>query len=264
MSHKILIVDDEPTSVFLVKSRLQEAGYEIFEAKNGKEGLALTQVESFDLIITDILMPVMDGVDFYKELKKSSRTVSIPIAIITQSEAIQDSFRALGVNDFFSKPLDPALILDRVKSLLDIPSRRFRHNKIFVVGTNRDAVREMEDILIKADNDVLLGKDATESFSKILAMVPDIILVDVMLRDFSARELISAVRCFLKLQNARVFLFSSFSSTQNANQGTADYAKAQKEAALKAGAHKDLGNFNSLSFYNDFQEALREQKSALS
>jgi CheY-like chemotaxis protein len=117
---RILIVDDAPVTITQIRRQLEEAGYIVSIAANGLEGMSVVSTYNVDLIITDIVMPVMDGVDFYKELKKNERTQSIPVMVITDSVVIKESFQALGVNEFIAKPIDGRDLLQRVQWLLDL------------------------------------------------------------------------------------------------------------------------------------------------
>jgi len=105
MPKKVLIADDEPTVVTLARQRLQVAGYVVETARNGKEAWDIMQTADIDLLVTDVVMPVMDGVDLYKEMKKVPRLALVPIVIITDNRIFRESFQALGVEHFLPSPL---------------------------------------------------------------------------------------------------------------------------------------------------------------
>ena len=103
---KILIVEDEPDMQQMVQMRLEAAGYKVITANNGQEGLAKVNEELPDLIISDVLMPVMDGFTFYKELKAKKATEDIPVLILTARGKMEDSFKVMGADDFIAKPFN--------------------------------------------------------------------------------------------------------------------------------------------------------------
>lgn len=122
----ILVVDDDPSILKLVEFHLTKKGFRLKLVANGKAGLEeLQKNDSYDLIITDALMPEMDGFDFTSSLRKDSRFQTIPILMLTQKSRRDDLKHALevGITDFLPKPLDEALLLEKVQNLIkDAPT----------------------------------------------------------------------------------------------------------------------------------------------
>ncbi len=116
MSSKILIVEDAAETLSLLDAIFTEQGFGTLHAGNGRQALEIVQKEKPDLIISDILMPEMDGFVFFKELKKMEGVSHIPFFILTVRGRMEDTFRVLGVDEFFVKPFDSQLLLDKVKS----------------------------------------------------------------------------------------------------------------------------------------------------
>ena len=122
---KILIIDDQPSEVKMVKMALEQAGYEVCYAYNGKEGLEKAVQEKPDLIVLDIMMPEKDGFITCGELKKKPETSSVPVIILTSiessslvfpdAESAADSPHA---DEYIDKPVDPNFLLKRVERLL--------------------------------------------------------------------------------------------------------------------------------------------------
>jgi len=97
---KILVVEDEDTLRKMLVLELESAGYEVHQAGDGEAALLLIKETLPDLIISDVLMPNMDGFTFYKELKKNKITSDIPVLILTARGKMEDSFRVVGADDF--------------------------------------------------------------------------------------------------------------------------------------------------------------------
>ena len=114
---KILIIDDEALMRHLLKKILEKEGYATVLAENGQQGLDILKGEFVDLIILDIMMPVMDGFAFFKELKMSPITSEIPVLVLTVRNKMEDSFMALGANAFFGKPLHSEKLLSEIKMI---------------------------------------------------------------------------------------------------------------------------------------------------
>lgn len=114
---KILIADDEVSIRQIVEARLKMAGYDTVTAADGAETLELSQSESPDLIVLDIMMPKMNGLDVCRELRKTDST---PIIMLTAKGDIADRINALelGADDYVIKPFSPRELEARIKAVL--------------------------------------------------------------------------------------------------------------------------------------------------
>ncbi|MDP8264222.1 MAG: type II/IV secretion system protein [Candidatus Aceula lacicola] len=116
----ILIVDDEPDIREILGMRLKVAGYNILEAEDGAEGVRMAHQEKPDLIIMDIMMPVMDGIAATKKIRDDLETAAIPILMLTAKTTKEDELEGLdaGADDYLGKPFDDEKLLARIKMLL--------------------------------------------------------------------------------------------------------------------------------------------------
>lgn len=130
---KILVIEDEENLALLYKSVLERNGFTAYLTKNGEEGLALMEKIQVDLIITDVMMPVLDGFKFLEYLKAAG--YEIPILMITAKESFEDKKRGfrLGVDDYMVKPIDVEEMLLRVEALLR--RAKINHEKIVTIGS---------------------------------------------------------------------------------------------------------------------------------
>ncbi|MBS7262496.1 MAG: response regulator transcription factor [Eubacteriales bacterium] len=114
---KILIVDDDKNICQVIKLYLENEGYATATAYNGKEGLEVFESSKFSLIILDIMMPVMDGRDMCREIRKQS---DVPIIMLSAKGETFDKVLGLelGADDYMVKPFEPSELLARVKSIL--------------------------------------------------------------------------------------------------------------------------------------------------
>ena len=119
--YKILIIEDSPTMRQLIAFALKRLqGVRIVEANDGVDGLRKLSSEKFDLILTDINMPVMDGLKLVSLVRSDANYRTTPIVVITTEGAQEDRDRALslGANDYITKPIQANKILDLARSLL--------------------------------------------------------------------------------------------------------------------------------------------------
>ncbi len=123
MTFSILLVDDSLPMRSVLKKTLKAAGYsdsEFHEAANGKEALDLVKGKWIDIVITDYNMPVMDGMEFVKELKKDDTFKDTPVVIVS-TEASQskiDEFMNQGATGYITKPFTPEAIRNTIKDIL--------------------------------------------------------------------------------------------------------------------------------------------------
>jgi two-component system chemotaxis response regulator CheY len=119
--NKILIIEDSPTMRQLISFALKRLpGVRIVEATDGVDGLKKLSSEKFDLILTDINMPIMDGLKLVSLVRSDANYRAVPIVVITTEGAQEDRERALalGANDYITKPIQANRILDLARSLL--------------------------------------------------------------------------------------------------------------------------------------------------
>lgn len=120
MSANILTVDDSASIRLTTKVTLTNAGYTVTEAVNGAEGLAAAKSGNFDLIVTDLNMPVMDGLTMIEELRKLPAQAGVPIIFLTtESDAdLKARAKAAGATGWLTKPFDPENLVKIVKKVL--------------------------------------------------------------------------------------------------------------------------------------------------
>jgi CheY-like chemotaxis protein len=119
---KILIVDDEPFNVDYLEQELEDLGYETVSATNGQEALQKVSAEAPDLILLDVMMPIMDGFTVCRILKENEETRLIPIVIMTALNAVGDRIKGIeaGADDFLTKPVNEQELLARIRTTLKL------------------------------------------------------------------------------------------------------------------------------------------------
>ena len=120
MGKRILVVDDDPTSLKLLDLVLNKEGYQVMTASNGLEALRKARLESPDLLILDVMLPGFDGFEICHRLRTEPATATMPIMMLSskQQKSDQDAASKVGANAFLSKPVDRTALLAKVAELL--------------------------------------------------------------------------------------------------------------------------------------------------
>ncbi len=135
---KILVVDDEPDILEILSYNLRKEGFTVQTANNGEEGLKSAQQMSPDLIILDIMMPQMDGIELCRQLRSTPSFDDTLIAFLTAKEEDYSQIAALdfGGDDYITKPIKPKVLMSRVKALLrrNLKTEESTNNHRTVIG----------------------------------------------------------------------------------------------------------------------------------
>lgn len=142
----ILIVDDEPDNFDVIETLLSVQGYHLYYASNGQEALSVLDTVNPDLILLDVMMPGLNGIDVCKKIKADLQWKIVPVIMVTALSSKEDLALCLeaGADDFISKPVNRLELCARVKSMLRIKQQHdtiqhfsdLQRNTINVLGRN--------------------------------------------------------------------------------------------------------------------------------
>ncbi|MEE9514741.1 MAG: response regulator [Candidatus Brocadiales bacterium] len=140
----ILIIEDEKDLVELIQYNLEKEGFKVVYAYDGEGGLQIARSRHPSLVLLDLMLPRLDGLEVCRRLKQDPKTADIPIIILSvkDSEADVVAGLELGVDDYVTKPFSPRILTSRVKAVLRRPERDARSKKFIKVdGLVIDTVR---------------------------------------------------------------------------------------------------------------------------
>ena len=149
---KILIIDDDPDIIEILKFNLENEGYKVISAVNGKEALKLADEHLPQLIILDLMMPVMDGIETCERLrmdKKFNNSVIMFLSARGEDYSQVAAFES-GADDYVTKPIKPRILNSKVKALL----RRFK-NELGQVLSFENLVIDSEKYIVEVDNRII-------------------------------------------------------------------------------------------------------------
>ena len=120
MSKKILIIDDEPDFIEMIKMRLEANDYDVVSAPDGIQGVEVAQEQKPNLILLDVMMPGWDGYETLRQLRKSPETKQTPVIMLTAKGESKSIFKAqgMGSSDYLIKPCDAQELLSTVRKYI--------------------------------------------------------------------------------------------------------------------------------------------------
>jgi two-component system, cell cycle response regulator len=217
MRYKVLTVDDSKTVRIIVKKAFKPYDCEIFEAANGVEGLAVAAKENPDLILLDVTMPVMDGVEMLTKLKSDAALKGIPVIMLT-AEGGRDNvlkIAKIGVRDYLVKPFKEEVLIEKASRVIDLKPVSESNAKV------TKSILDPADLLIVEDKPAIIqqiqeGLKHTpwkirgvatqgEAIDSIGKSTPDLILISLSLPDDAAFALFRLIRTNAKTKYTPVF-----------------------------------------------------------
>jgi len=245
MIKNILLAEDDRGTALFVKTQLELKDYRVYTAGNGLEALKILSSQPIDLIITDVVMPEMDGVDLYEAIKKDPKTTNIPIIIVTDKVMFKESFANLGVSFFVEKSSDISILLNKITSVQKNSAEERKFSKILICGIHSNVLTQMSTALKGMNYLVTAARSSNEILSAALTMKPHVIVLDVLFQDnISAAELIRALRCFSFLGQTKIITYAFFPEDLGIDVEAVESVKISMTQCTQAGADQYIGRFN--------------------
>lgn len=162
---KILLVDDEPDILEILQYNLKNEGYQIYTANNGQEGLAKAKKIIPHLILLDIMMPEMDGIEACEKIRSVKNLENTIIAFLTARSEDYSQVAAfdVGADDYITKPVKPKVLISKVKSLLRRLKTQNQIDSSTIVGNI--TINREEYVVFKGDQKIFLPRKEFELFS---------------------------------------------------------------------------------------------------
>jgi adenylate cyclase len=142
---KILVADDEPFNIDYLEQELDDLGYETVRAVDGQDALLKAKAESPDLVLLDIMMPIMDGFAVLRRMKADSTLQDIPVIIISAMNDLQSVVKGIeqGAEDYLPKPFEPVLLQARISSSLEKKRLRDEHRRLIRTFADKEVAEEL-------------------------------------------------------------------------------------------------------------------------
>lgn len=220
MSHQktVLIIDDEEDLRDTVGYKFKSAGFEVVTAIDGVDGLEKLKDVSPDLIILDMNMPRMNGLEFYQKIKGPDDKPKYPVLILTARANMEQLFHDLDVDGFLAKPfeLDELLsvagqIMKRASGIvkMEAGSGNLRSRKIFLVEADSEVLEKLALGFLDCGYSVQTARSGASGLKRINTDVPDVALISMQLQDISGDVMVGKLFRMNASKDLKVVLYSS-------------------------------------------------------
>ena len=232
MKKTILIIDDDPDLVQIIKTVLNGAGYEVVTASNGLQGLERLKTVIPHVIVLDMNMPKMGGISFYYEIANSyDKKPKYPVLVLTARANMEQLFRDMDVDGFMTKPFE---IDQLVKEVGIIISKRYpekfvpnaestgaelrkekKLKRVLIVDDNTDAFNKIVLVFVNAGYVVNSAKTGAAVIERAMADPPDIILLKLGLQDLPGDLVASKLKQMPKTMDVPLLIYTPESKELN-------------------------------------------------
>jgi len=206
----ILIIEDEKDVAELVANRLNANGYDSICAYNGLEGLEKLKKLNPNLIILDLNMPKMGGIEFYQHICDSKAILKYPVLVLTARGNMEQLFRGFNVNGFLSKPFKGEQLLDEVRAILSEEDRKRilkSPREIAIVENNVVELFKVSSLFTAHHYKVIALGDGTSAIEMISNDLPDLALIQLGLGDISGDLVILRLQQIAKTKHIPCILY---------------------------------------------------------
>jgi len=224
MTHNVLVVEDNAITRKMMRVALESAGYGVMEAGDGKTALRLAREKSPALILQDLVLPDMDGLDLVRELRRALQNPQVPIVACTGLLPKPEDARRIqgGFTDFILKPVAPSRLLELIDKYLGVPGTGLPKDKknIKVLLVNDDPVGlKVEKLVLEREGfAVTTATDGKEAWEKARKSRPDAVLSDLIMPRMSGFDLCVALRKSSKFARLPIVIATATGSQENAEK----------------------------------------------
>ncbi len=191
LNKKILIIDDNPEYVELLRSILSSRGYEVKDAHDGLDGLEKLKKYTPDLIILDINMPRMDGMEFYKRIRTRFGRTKYPVLVSTARQELGEMFKEISADGFLPKPFKIEELLNEVGLII----RGDRNPLVCLLAMpSHPKVQELQKMFLQERYRVSIIEDTSLLKEKLKNHIPQIIVMEFVQKSMDAVEMIQELR----------------------------------------------------------------------
>ena len=247
----ILIIDDEEDLRETVEYKFKAGGFNVVTAVDGLDGLEKLETVKPDLIILDMNMPRMNGLEFYEKIKGADNKPKHPVLVLTARANMEQLFRDLDVDGFMAKPFDLEGLFREGETIIkkhfgsiqrERGSDEIRARKVCIVENNSETLNKFAIAFLESGYMVNSAQSGASAIKRITMDVPDIVVVSLGLNDIAGDVVVGKLKRLEGTKNIKYVLYTSRSG---------DKAKVTQKISEKDG----VDQFVEFSIVNDVLDA---------
>lgn len=215
----ILVIDDEAGVVDIIARALLRNGYDVIRAHSGEEGLDKLRVSSPHLILLDVNMPKMSGIEFYRHICNADNQPAFPVLVITALSHLAELFREMCVDGFIAKPCKTTDILNEIGIIIRkrypflepaaAPEVEKLAKKVIIIGDNSGYLEKLSAKFAAAGYSVAAARSGKEGVEEIMTKeLPDFIVLNLILPDISGDSIAYRLRHMPKTMDIPIVFYT--------------------------------------------------------
>jgi len=272
MSRKILIIEDEKEMAQLMSWGLAQSNFESRLAYDGLEGLKAIKEEEPDLILTDVVMPRMDGYTLCRRLQEDGTLARIPVIVLTAFADRAEDFRGIQIREFLPKPFDRQMLVDVIEKALGTtptpPKGPFKTKTVLLQSNKLEpgvelALKQFKDIGCSAEVEIF--SNGEKFVEKVLRVQPTVLILDASKP--GTPQLIRSLHSYVLLKDMTILFYTKIEKEESkavswwlrhrAQPKKNDALEETKKLCLEAGAAKHLESLDRETFLSILMEYCR-------
>ncbi len=212
---QILLVDDELDLMKMVAYQFRSRGHQVIQAGDGQEALEILKNQKPDLILLDLNMPNMGGIETYQQLCVGGAKPSYPVMILTARANTESLFKQFDIDGFMAKPFDVSVLIEEAEGIIKRHHRlhsrgnfsMLRSKKIFLVDDDPESFEKVSSVLLHAGYAVFPASSANQAIERVKLDMPDLVLAKLGLRDNAGDIVAASLRNAPETKNIPVIVY---------------------------------------------------------
>ena len=261
---KILVVDDEKDLRELIKTNLEDAGYEVFTAGDGEEGFKVAEKVVPNLIISDVLMPKLDGSHLLKNLRETHFGKDILFIVMTARGKMRDYFESAGANGFLEKPISREMLLETIKKTFEQTEEHpgsVTPKRVLVVSRYENCAQSMTQLLQNENCHTDFVITGEQVVSKAVMFLPNVVVIESRMFDMGSNAAIRILRQMPQFKKIPILVYNYYDTSELKSESLEQKNLSMTffvNTCMDEGATEYIGHFDPADFIEKINKHLKQ------